>query len=58
MVVGKTMVGWTGATNIHMTVMPSKPNIRGVCLKTICDASMRVMVAIEFVEAGTEQGNT
>jgi hypothetical protein len=56
MVVDETMVGWTGATNIHITVLPKKPTSRGVCLKTISDASTRVMVAMEFVEAGTEQG--
>jgi hypothetical protein len=55
MVVDKTMAGWTGTTNIHITVLPNKPTSRGVCLKAICDASTRVMVAMEFVEAGTEQ---
>jgi hypothetical protein len=37
-------------------VLPNKPTSRGVCLKTIWDASARVMVAMEIVEAGTEQG--
>jgi hypothetical protein len=30
MVADKTMVGWTGATNIHITNLPNKPTIKGV----------------------------
>jgi len=55
MVVDETMVGWAGATNIHITNLPNKPTIKGVCLKTLCGASTGVMVATEFVEASTEQ---
>jgi hypothetical protein len=47
----ETMVGWTGATNIHITNLPNKPTSKGVCLKTLCDASTRIMVAMEFVES-------
>jgi hypothetical protein len=54
-VADETMVGWTGATNIHITVLPNKPTSRGVCLKTLCDARTRVMVGFEFVEARAEQ---
>jgi hypothetical protein len=55
LVADETMVGWTGSTNIHITVLPNKPTIRGVCFKTLCDARTRVMVNFEFVEARSEQ---
>jgi hypothetical protein len=55
-VVDETMVGWTDATNIHITVLPNKPTSRGMCFKSVCDAMARIMVAMEFVESGTEQG--
>jgi hypothetical protein len=55
MVADKTMIGLTGATNIHLTVFPNKPTSTGVCLKTLCDASTRVMSATEFVEGKAEQ---
>jgi hypothetical protein len=51
----ETMVGWTGATNIHITYLPNKPTSRGVCMKTLCDARTRVMIGFEFVEARAEQ---
>jgi hypothetical protein len=51
----ETMTGFTGATNIHLTVLPDKPTSKGVCLKTLCDASTRVMIAAEFVESKAEQ---
>jgi hypothetical protein len=25
MVVDESMIGWTGATNVHITVLPNKP---------------------------------
>jgi hypothetical protein len=49
------MVGWTGATNVHITVLSNKPMDKGVCLKSACDAHTRVMVSFEFVEARQEQ---
>jgi len=55
LVIDESMVGWTGATNVHITVLPNKPTSRGVCLKTLCDAHSRVMVALEFVESQHEQ---
>jgi hypothetical protein len=55
MVADETMIGFTGATNIHLTVLPDKPTSKGVCLKTLCDASTRVMIAAEFVEGKAEQ---
>jgi hypothetical protein len=55
MVADETMVGWTGATNVHITILPNKPTSKGVCLKTMCDASTRVMIAMEFVEGRDEQ---
>jgi hypothetical protein len=51
----ETRVGWKGATKIHITNLPDKPTSKGVCLKTLCDAWMRIMVAMEFVESRTEQ---
>jgi hypothetical protein len=42
LVVDETMVGWTGATNAHITVLPNKPTDKGVCLKTACDAHTHV----------------
>jgi hypothetical protein len=56
LVADETMVGWTGATNIHITMLPNKPTSKGVCLKTLCDASTRVMINFEFVEGKVEQG--
>jgi hypothetical protein len=55
LVVDESMIGWTGATNIHMTYLPNKPTSRGVCLKTLADGNTRarVMLAIEFVESAT-----
>jgi hypothetical protein len=55
LVVDETMVGWTGATNVHITVLPNKPTDKGVCLKSACDAHTRVMVSFEFVESRQEQ---
>jgi hypothetical protein len=54
-VADETMVGWTGATNIHITYLPNKLTSRGVCMKTLCDARTRVMIGFEFVEARAEQ---
>jgi hypothetical protein len=55
-VVDETMIGWTGQANIHITVLPNNPTARGVCLKTLADAHTRVVLALEFVEARSEQG--
>jgi hypothetical protein len=55
MVADETMIGFTWATNIHLTVLPNKPTSKGDCLKTLCDASIRVMIAAEFVEGKAEQ---
>jgi hypothetical protein len=52
MVVDESMIGWTDATNVHITVLPNKA---GVCLKTLCDARTRVMLATEFVESAQQQ---
>jgi hypothetical protein len=49
------MIGWTEATNIHITYLPNKPKSRRVCLKTIADGHTRVMLGMEFVEQGNEQ---
>jgi hypothetical protein len=49
-VADETMVGWTVATNIYITILPNKPTIKVVCWKTLCDTSTRIMVAMEFVE--------
>jgi hypothetical protein len=56
LVVDETMIGWTGATNIHITVLPNKPVPKGVCLKTLVDGHTRVMLNFEFVESKVEQG--
>jgi hypothetical protein len=56
-VADETMVGWTGATNIHITKLPNKPTAIGICLKTLCDAQTRVMCSLEFVESKEEQGH-
>jgi hypothetical protein len=32
MVVDESMIGWTGAANVHITVLPNKPTPAGVCL--------------------------
>jgi hypothetical protein len=55
MVADESMIGWTGATNVHITVLPNKPTDKGVCMKTLCDARTRVMLAMEFVEAAQQQ---
>jgi hypothetical protein len=55
LVADETMIGWTGATDIHLTVLPNKPVPKGVCLKTIVDAHTRVMINFEFVERKDEQ---
>jgi hypothetical protein len=49
-VADETMVGWAVATNIYITILPNKPTSKGVCWKTLCDTSTRIMVAMEFVE--------
>jgi hypothetical protein len=48
LVADETMVGWTGATNIHITMLPNKPTSQGVCLKTFCEASTHVMINYFF----------
>jgi hypothetical protein len=55
-VADETMVGWTGATNIHLKKLPNKPKSIGVCLKTPCDSQNRVMCSLEFAESAEEQG--
>jgi hypothetical protein len=55
LVAEETMVGWTGATNIHLTVLPSKPTSQAGCLKTLYDAGTRVS-NLKFVEGKVEQG--
>jgi hypothetical protein len=54
-VAGESMIGWTGATNVHVIVLPNKPTDKGICLKTLCDARTRVMAALQFVESQDEQ---
>jgi hypothetical protein len=54
LVADETMVGWTGATNIHITMLPNKPTSRGVRKKTMCSAWTRVM-GFDFVEVKAEQ---
>jgi hypothetical protein len=54
-VADETMVGWTGATNVHITILHTNSTSKGACLKTMCDASTRVMIAMEFVEGRDEQ---
>jgi hypothetical protein len=49
------MIGWTGATNAHVTVLPCKTTDKGICLKTLCDTQTQVMVALEFVESQDDQ---
>jgi hypothetical protein len=56
LVADETMVGWKGATNIHITFLPNKPTSKGVCLKTLVDGHTRVMTALEFVESKEQQG--
>jgi hypothetical protein len=56
LVADETMVGWKGATNIHITVLSNKPTGKGVCLKTLVDGHTRVMTALEFVESKEQQG--
>jgi len=56
LVADETMVGWKGATNIHITTLPNKPTSKGVCLKTLVDGHTRVMMALEFVESKEQQG--
>jgi hypothetical protein len=51
----ESMVGFTGATNIHISILPNRPTDKGVLIKTLCDARTRVMVAFEFVESKEEQ---
>jgi hypothetical protein len=51
LVADERMIGWTGATNIHITVLPNKPVPKGVCLKTLVDGHTRVMLNCEFVES-------
>jgi hypothetical protein len=49
------MVGFPGAMNIHISVLPNKPADKGVLIKTLCDARTRVMVVVEFVESKEER---
>jgi hypothetical protein len=56
LVADETMVGWKGATNIHITVLPQWPTGKGVCLKTLVDGHTCVMTALEFVESKEQQG--
>jgi hypothetical protein len=53
----ETMVGWAGATNIHITKFPNKATSVEVCLETLCDAQTRVMCSFEFVERLEKQGH-
>jgi hypothetical protein len=48
MVVDESMIGWTGAKNVHITVLSNKPTDKGECSKTPCDACAHVMLAKEF----------
>jgi hypothetical protein len=51
LVADETMVGWAGATNIHITYLPNKPTDKGVYLKTLCNARTRVMIKSELWKA-------
>jgi hypothetical protein len=53
--VDESMIGWTGATNVHITVLPNKPTEKGLCLKALCDARTCVLLALEFVESAAQQ---
>jgi hypothetical protein len=55
LVADETMVGWKGATNVHITYLPNKPTDRGVCLKTLVDGHTRVMISVEFVKSKEQQ---
>jgi hypothetical protein len=56
-VADETMVGWAGATNIHITKFSNKSASIKVCLKTLCDAQTRMMSSFEFVVRLEEQGH-
>jgi hypothetical protein len=43
------------AENIARCNRTNTPHSKGVCLKTLCDASTRVMVAAESVEGNAKQ---
>jgi hypothetical protein len=50
----ETMVVWT-SQGAHLTYLPRKPTPLGIMLKTICDASSRVLLGREFCEG--KEGN-
>jgi hypothetical protein len=53
-----SMVGWTGSNNFHITYLPNKPTDRGVCMKKLCDARVRVIINLEFGEARRSTSRT
>jgi hypothetical protein len=40
---------------VHITVLPNKPTDKGICLKTLCDARTRLMLAVEFMDSAAQQ---
>jgi hypothetical protein len=57
LVANETMVGWKGATNIHITILPDKPTGKGVSLKTLADGRTLVLTELVFVESKERQGS-
>jgi hypothetical protein len=47
--IDETMIFWTGL-GVQLTCLPCKPTPLGVMLKTICDASSRILLGWEFSE--------
>jgi hypothetical protein len=47
--IDETMNLWTGL-GVHLTYLPRKPTPLGIMLKTICDASSRILFGWEFCE--------
>jgi hypothetical protein len=58
LVVVETMVGWTGATNVHLIYLAKKPTDKRVCLKSACDTHMCVMVSFELLRHGKSRSTS
>ena len=46
----ETMIQWEGAAPQHMSYLPRKPHPLGFMVKSICDATTRIMLNLDLVE--------
>lgn len=51
------MIQWEGASPQHQSYVPRKPHSLGFMIKTICDASTRILLNIDIVEGAELDAN-